>query len=627
MISCMHWIPKNVADPNPKRYELSKAEREMLAREQNNEVNVEQQPLDDDSDSEDDNMNTITNKNDDTDKVQVPKEGKSLTATELIAQQKIDPSTLPKELRMDEYSDDEEEGGNENNYGNDNDIGDILIGRGNEAETMGIDEDGKVEDIDIDEDSGDSEDDEDFEDIPDTREYTPTDVKGLEAMNFGGYTGMNGFEDGEDSDNDSDIDDTNLKPDDALLLVAKTEEDFASIEICVYEQLSGNLFVHHDIPLPSFPLCMTHGTINSDGGAGSYVAVGTFDPGIEVWNADVLNVLEPTVMLGGEDTSAADAKWARKFGVKNTPKSKYRSKNGTGLRPGSHTDAVMSLSWNQIHRQVIASGSADKTVKLWDITKADDAAGGVAATFSVHNDKVQSIAWHPTEGSILATGSYDQTIGILDARSANGACKKVKIPADCEAIAWDPHNPHLLTAASEDGSVLCWDVRKFESGSTYWNFVAHQFGGCSDIAYNSHIPGMMITCAIDKTVAVWDTLNVGDHSDFQPIACGSKEMNVGKLYTTSFYPSSPWILGCGGGGNELALWDMSSEAVFQKRFGGRLSDLPKPTTSEENGNETKTEDFEAIMAASDKAAAEARQESKSIKKKKNKNKKKVHRKR
>jgi periodic tryptophan protein 1 len=230
---------------------------------------------------------------------------------------------------------------------------------------------------------------------------------------------------------------------------------------------------------------MTHGTINSDGGAGNYVAVGTFDTGIEVWNADVLCVLEPTVILGGKDTSATDEKFAREFGMKNIPKSRYKSKSGSGLSNGSHTDAVMTLSWNKIHRQVIASGSADKTVKLWDITKADDATGGVAATFNIHSDKVQSTAWHPTEGSILATGSYDQSVCIVDARSPNGLSKRVKIPADCEAIAWDPHHPHLLTAASEDGSVLCWDVRKFESGSTYWNFVAHEFGGCSDISFNT----------------------------------------------------------------------------------------------------------------------------------------------
>ncbi len=137
---------------------------------------------------------------------------------------------------------------------------------------------------------------------------------------------------------------------------------------------------------------------------------------------------------------------------------------------------------------------------------------------------------------------------------------------------------------------------------------------------------MLVTCAIDKTVAIWDTLNVGDHSDGKPIACGSKEMGVGKLYTVNFYQSSPWLLGCGGGGNQLALWDISNETAFQKRFGGRLAETSKPKVAENNG-EAKTEDFEAIMAAADQAAAEARQQATNNKKKKKKTKKKIHRKR
>lgn len=31
----------------------------------------------------------------------------------------------------------------------------------------------------------------------------------------------------------------------------------------------------------------------------SYCAVGTFEPGIEIWNLDVLDPLEPTATLGG----------------------------------------------------------------------------------------------------------------------------------------------------------------------------------------------------------------------------------------------------------------------------------------------------------------------------------------
>jgi periodic tryptophan protein 1 len=75
------------------------------------------------------------------------------------------------------------------------------------------------------------------------------------------------------------------------------------LEVHVYEQQTGNLFVHHDIPLPSFPLCLAHGDISPNGSAGNFCAVGTFGPGIEVWNLDVLNALEPSCILGGEDTT------------------------------------------------------------------------------------------------------------------------------------------------------------------------------------------------------------------------------------------------------------------------------------------------------------------------------------
>lgn len=238
MISCIEWIPRNVADPNPKRYELSKAERELLAQGENNndddneeQVNIEDNDNNDDANDEAINSDGNSSSNDLDDIVQIPEQGKPLTATEIIASQQIDPSSLPKELRMDEYSDDEENNGDSPSK---SDIGNILIGN-DDAGIMGIDEDGQVEDIDIEGDSDDEYDDDDdgddLDDVPDTREYMPTDVKGLEAMSFGGYSGMNEFEEGMDDgddDNDSDVEDTNLKPDDALVIVAKTEE------VCVY---------------------------------------------------------------------------------------------------------------------------------------------------------------------------------------------------------------------------------------------------------------------------------------------------------------------------------------------------------------------------------------------------------
>lgn len=159
--------------------------------------------------------------------------------------------------------------------------------------------------------------------------------------------------------------------------------------------------------------------------------------------------------------------------------------------------------------------------------------------------------------------------------------------------------------------------------------------------HNRHVPGMLATCAIDKTVKLWDTSScvTNDSSDATPpVPCGSRDMGVGKLYTVNFYPSSPWLLGTGGAGNQLSLWDLSGEGALRKRFGDRVTTKTSTVDGadqdgEGNENEAgKEADFEAMMAAGDAAADMVREASKSANnKKKNKkggkknNKKKAHR--
>ncbi len=75
---------------------------------------------------------------------------------------------------------------------------------------------------------------------------------------------------------------------------------------------SGELFVHHDITLPEIPLCLAwldcppfqDTSSGQQLAIGSYLAVGTFDPVIEIWNLDVLDPLEPSATLGGTHSLA-----------------------------------------------------------------------------------------------------------------------------------------------------------------------------------------------------------------------------------------------------------------------------------------------------------------------------------
>ena len=360
------------------------------------------------------------------------------------------------------------------------------------------------------------------------------------------------------------------------------------------------MYVHHDIPLPSFPLCLAHGRVGSGGAVGNFCAVGTFGPGIEVWNLDVLNALEPSCVLGGEDMSAADEMMKMEMLGGNMPS--RRGRESVSLRAGSHTDAVMSLSWNPIHQQVIASGSADKTVKLWDVSKADSEMEKCnASTFTHHRDKVQAVEWHPKESTLLATGSFDRTIALLDARTNGENVKRVKIQSDCEAIAWDPFHPEYLTVVTEDGTLYCWDVRKFETNSPSWTMAPNEFGGLNNLAYNPNIPGMLATCSVDKTVTIWDTYQNNTFvPNTPPKQCMSKDMCAGKLYTVKFYPSSPWLMGCGGSGKELSLWHLDSEERMKQRFSGRDG-----TGVVSEGGTQVEEDFEAMMAEKETSKAES----------------------
>ena len=69
---------------------------------------------------------------------------------------------------------------------------------------------------------------------------------------------------------------------------------------------------------------------------GNLAIVGTFLPEIEIWDLDVINSIQPMMILGGEE-------------VQNQKKTK-KFKKQNKLKPESHTDAVMSLSLNS-HRR------------------------------------------------------------------------------------------------------------------------------------------------------------------------------------------------------------------------------------------------------------------------------------
>jgi histone-binding protein RBBP4 len=106
---------------------------------------------------------------------------------------------------------------------------------------------------------------------------------------------------------------------------------------------------------------------------------------------------------------------------------------------GQHRDAINSISFNPAAETILATGSADKTIGLWDLrnlkTKLHSLEG--------HTDSVQSISWHPFEESVLASSSYDRKIMFWDLsrageeqtpEDAQDGPPELYVPYDCFRI-------------------------------------------------------------------------------------------------------------------------------------------------------------------------------------------------
>jgi periodic tryptophan protein 1 len=239
----------------------------------------------------------------------------------------------------------------------------------------------------------------------------------------------------EEDDDDDEREELQILATDNLVLAGRIEDEVAHLEVYVYEDAADNLYVHHDIMLPAIPLAVEWldvavGKPDADKDSrGNFAAIGTMEPDIELWNLDVVDGMYPDAILG---QGAEDAATAGKPKKKKKKKSKKANEE-------FHVDAVLSLAANRQHRNLLASSSADKTIKLWDLNTTK-----CAKSYSYHTDKVCSVVWHPTEATVLLSGSYDRTVVAADMRAPEAKAPRWGVESDVEMVRWDPHDSNYF---------------------------------------------------------------------------------------------------------------------------------------------------------------------------------------
>lgn len=340
-------------------------------------------------------------------------------------------------------------------------------------------------------------------------------------------------------DDDSELEDIMIKPSDCLLVTAISDEDFSRVDIHVYEPEDRNLYCHHDIILPVPPLC-----VEPIAAGRNFLAIGTFAPHIELWDLDVMNSLEPSAILGG---------YAPPSPPKGKRKSRRRRKQKQHTPPilsHSHQDAVLSLSWNSTVPSLLASGSADNSVKVWNLESQE-----CLQTLQHHQNKVQAVQWHPSESNILLSGTFSGQISVVDVRTP-ASVRSWKVESDVERVQWHPHSPTKFLASTEEGSVYCFD--SLQEGAHVFHVQAHS-KAASGLTLSRTVPGLLATCGLDKTLKIWNISNDQPHL-LHTIQTKSKDN-----FCLAFCDDEPNILARAGTG-ELDIFHLEDMEAISTAF-------------------------------------------------------------
>ncbi len=201
-----------------------------------------------------------------------------------------------------------------------------------------------------------------------------------------------------------------------------------------------------------------------------------------------------------------------------------------------HGDYVSSVIFSP-DGQTLASGSADKTVKLWD-TKT----GKELVTFKGHGDRVSSLAFSP-DGRTLASGSLDKTVKLWDAKTGQELVTLKGHGDHVYSVAFSPDG-RTLASGGLDTTVKLWDTKTWQELTT---LKGH--GGHVSSAAFSPDGRTLASGSEDDTLKLWDTKTGRELATLKG--------HEGNVYSVAFSPDGR-TLASGSADKTVRLWEVKT---------------------------------------------------------------------
>ncbi|XP_026066629.1 coronin-1C-like isoform X1 [Carassius auratus] len=223
-----------------------------------------------------------------------------------------------------------------------------------------------------------------------------------------------------------------------------------------------------------------------------------------------------------------------------------------------HTGPVLDIDWCPHNDQVIASGSEDCTVMVWQIPE-----NGLVTSMSEpvvvlegHSKRVGIVTWHPTARNVLLSAGCDNVVIIWNVGTGEAMITLEDMHPDIIfSVCWN-RNGSLICTACKDKKVRVIDPRKEEIIAE--KDKAHE--GARPMRAIFLSDGKVFTTGFsrmsERQLGLWDPDNMEE-----PVSVHEMDTSNGVLLP--FYdPDTNVVYLCGKGDSSIRYFEITDEAPF-----------------------------------------------------------------
>nr|XP_046918310.1 histone-binding protein RBBP7-like [Dermatophagoides farinae] len=139
-----------------------------------------------------------------------------------------------------------------------------------------------------------------------------------------------------------------------------------------------------------------------------------------------------------------------------------KSKTLTPVHSFKAHGSVNDVKWHYYHESYLGSVGNDKMLKFWDSRMN----GEIKAAFCsrVHNEGVNSLSFNQFCEYVILTGSDDHTVGLFDIRNLKHRLHSFDAHRDeVLDVNWSPYGETVFASSSRDKRLIIWDMTKINA--------------------------------------------------------------------------------------------------------------------------------------------------------------------